>query len=191
MEIEEAAPRGEHGTPPKPEKVRQRGEREMANFKMQRATERGSEREREAAGRKEGRRGDEVWCLLVAQEFASEDPQSDLFASTSPLFAARLLVFRFVSRTDRGWTVMSWDIGCGAFLHAPVNRNWKKCARRIPRVRKKDLGKDAAVIDGPEDVRAARITISTKQEKTFSLSLEHPLAPTVTIPEPFIPRSWA
>ena len=66
-------------------------------------------------------KGDDVWCRLVAQEFAKGDPREDLFAGTPPFFAARMLVSRTASSPGRRWTLMVLDVSC-AFLYADIKR---------------------------------------------------------------------
>ena len=113
-----------------PTKVRQERECEMAHFKQRGVYTyvRRSEAQSVIGGKFIGTRwvqcnkGDTVRCRLVAQKFANGDPRSDLFAGTPPLFAARLLVSRVASRTDRDWTLMALDVSC-AFLYAPVKRD--------------------------------------------------------------------
>ena len=68
------------------------------------------------------KKGEEVRCRLVAQEFATGDPRDDLFASTPPLFSARWIVSMAATRRRRPWTLMCLDVSC-AFLYALVVRD--------------------------------------------------------------------
>ena len=68
------------------------------------------------------KKGEDVRCRLVAQEFAAGDPRDDLFASTPPLFSARWIVSSAATRRRRPWTLMSLDVSC-AFLYALVVRD--------------------------------------------------------------------
>ena len=63
------------------------------------------------------RKGAEVRSRFVAQEFAAGDPRDDLFASTPPLFAARLIVSLAATWRNKLWSLMCLDISC-AFLYA-------------------------------------------------------------------------
>ena len=68
-------------------------------------------------------KGDEVRCRFVAREFAKGDPRDDLFASTPPLFLAKLLVSLAATLRPSSvfWTLMALDVSC-AFLYAKVVR---------------------------------------------------------------------
>ena len=66
-------------------------------------------------------KGAEVRSRFVAQEFAHGDPRDDLFASTPPLFAARLVVSLAATRRTIIWNLMALDIAC-AFLYAEAER---------------------------------------------------------------------
>lgn len=66
-------------------------------------------------------KGSEVRCRFVAQEFASGDPRDDLFASTPPLFSARLVVSLAATKRSKLWNLMCLDISC-AFLYAEAER---------------------------------------------------------------------
>ena len=97
------------GRPLDPERVRAGRIKELAKFREREVYE---HIERIAAQHVEGgkfvktrwvecEKGNEVRCRLVAQEFATGDPRSDLFAGTPPLFAARLLTSLTASRRCR------------------------------------------------------------------------------------------
>ena len=67
-------------------------------------------------------KGEQVRCKFVAQEFAHGDPRDDLFASTPPLFAARLVVSMAATTRATPWSLMALDVSC-AFLYADTARD--------------------------------------------------------------------
>ena len=67
------------------------------------------------------KKGAEVRSRFVAQEFAAGDPRDDLFASTPPLFGARLIVSLAATWRNKLWSLMCLDISC-AFLYADAVR---------------------------------------------------------------------
>ena len=66
-------------------------------------------------------KGEDVRCRFVGQEFAAGDPRTDLFASTPPLFLARIIVSMAAWQRARPWSLMALDVSC-AFLYAKVAR---------------------------------------------------------------------
>ena len=66
-------------------------------------------------------KGEDVRCRFVGQEFAAGDPRTDLFASTPPLFLARIIVTMAAWQRARPWSLMALDVSC-AFLYAKVAR---------------------------------------------------------------------
>ena len=66
------------------------------------------------------KKGEDVRCRFVGQEFAVGDPRTDLFASTPPLVLARIIVNAAWPRA-RSWSSMALDVSC-AFLYVKVSR---------------------------------------------------------------------
>ena len=68
------------------------------------------------------KKGDEVRCRFVAQEFTARNPCNDLFAGTPPLYSARLQVSLAVMTHLETFKLMSMDVCC-AFLCADCVRD--------------------------------------------------------------------
>ena len=67
----------------------------------------------------ETQKGEDVRCRFVGQEVAAGDPTTDLFASTTPLFLARIIVSMAAWQRARPWSLMALDVSC-AILCAKV-----------------------------------------------------------------------